>query len=202
MKYTNGIKKHPAARTRVFYRRFLPLAAAAALTAAAVTGCSGGKTEETAATEQTVTQAQTETATAALPNPMREVSDVLAFEVLGVHMVAPAKGENVKYFIINDEVADIQFDLDGVSYTWRASNTAEDFAGIFERFKEGTDLTITYDAPDASSEAVIRTTESGGRLAGWKWGGTNYTLHTSSEISDEAITEVTRQLMELSLHEN
>lgn len=202
MRYSNGTKKHPADLTSALRRQFVPFAAVIALTAAAVTGCSGGKTLETTAPAETTVQAPPETTTAALPNPMQEVTDVLAFETLGVHMVAPAKGENVKYFIINGEVADIQFDLDGVSYTWRASNTADDFAGIFERFKEGAEITITYDAPDASSDAVIRTTESGGRLAQWKWGDTNYTLHTAAETDDDTITEVTRQLMELSLHEN
>ena len=202
MNDSNRIKHEPAGFDRA-PRRLLPLAAAIALSTAALAGCSGGGTVDATATAQASTSTEPETTTAAaLPNPMREVTDVLAFETLGVHMVAPAKGENVRFFIINDEVADMEFQLDGVSYTWRASNTAADFAGIFERFREGSDITVAYDAPDASSEAVIRTTESGGRLSQWKWGKTNYTLHTASEVDDSAITDITKQLMELSLHEN
>ena len=41
-------------------------------------------------------------------------------------MVAPADGENKQFFIINGEVAEISFSENGVSYCYRASNTAED----------------------------------------------------------------------------
>ena len=61
---------------------------------------------------------------------MEEVGNEQDFEAMGVHMVAPADGENKQFFIINGEVAEISFSENGVSYCYRASNTAEDFAGI------------------------------------------------------------------------
>ena len=100
------------------------------------------------------------------------------------------------FFILNGEVAEIQFTADGVSYSFRASNTAEDFAGIFERFTDHV-LETSYESGDMSAAAKIRTTESGGRLASWNWDETNYTLYTAAQISDEAITAFVQELLEL-----
>ena len=108
-----------------------------ALTALLAAGCGGGQKEpvktseaETSAPAETGTTAETGTEPQELPNPMVEVKDVLAFETIGVHMVLPEGAEDTSFFIINQEVADAQFTLDGVAYTYRASDTAEDFAGI------------------------------------------------------------------------
>ena len=117
---------------------------------------------------------------------MEEVENEQSFESMGIHMVAPADGENTKFYTISGEVAEITFDENGVSYCYRASNTAEDFAGIFERFTD---------------QAQVKTTESGGRLASWSWGSTRYTVYTASAISDEECTQVVTNLMELSYHE-
>ena len=93
-------------------------------------------------------------------------------------------------------MAEIQFTAYGVSYSFRASNTAEDFAGIFERFTDHV-LETSYESGDMSATAKIRTTESGGRLASWNWDETNYTLYTAAQISDEAITAFVQELLEL-----
>ena len=149
---------------------------------------------ETAYSE-TEDSSQTETA-ANQPNPMVPVADENAFEPLGVHMVLPAQAEDPAFFILNGEVAEIQFTADGVSYSFRAYNTAEDFAGIFERFTDHV-LETSYESGDMSATAKIRTTESGGRLASWNWDETNYTLYTAAQISDEAITAFVQELLEL-----
>ena len=98
---------------------------AVALTTLLAAGC-GGKKEpvktseaETSAPAETGTRAESGTATQELPNPMAEVKDVLAFEAIGVHMVLPEGAEDTSFFIINQEVADAQFTLDGVAYTYR-----------------------------------------------------------------------------------
>ncbi len=163
-----------------------------------LSGCSSSKPEET--TAQETTAAQTEAETAAIPNPIEEVENEQDFEAMGVHMVAPADGENELFSIINGEVAEITFDENGVFYCYRASNTAEDFAGIFERFTDET-LTVNWESGDTAGEAQVKTTESGGRLASWSWGSTRYTLYTASAISDEDCTKIVTNLMELSYHE-
>ena len=179
---------------------------AVALTALLAAGC-GGKKEpvktseaETSAPAETGTRAESGTATQELPNPMAEVKDVLAFEAIGVHMVLPEGAEDTSFFIINQEVADAQFTLDGVAYTYRASDTAEDFAGIFERFKDEA-ISRNYDYGDTSLEVLIKTTDSGGRLASWEWGSTKYTLYTAAQVDDDTITDLTMHLVELSQYE-
>ena len=179
---------------------------AVALTALLAAGC-GGKKEpvktseaETSAPAETGTRAESGTATQELPNPMAEVKDVLAFEAIGVHMVLPEGAEDTSFFIINQEVADAQFTLDGVAYTYRASDTAEDFAGIFERFKDEA-IAQNYDYGETSLEVLIKTTDSGGRLASWEWGSTKYTLYTAAQVDDESITDLTMNLVELSQYE-
>ena len=179
---------------------------AVALTALLAAGC-GGKKEpvktseaETSAPAETGTRAESGTATQELPNPMAEVKDVLAFEAIGVHMVLPEGAEDTSFFIINQEVADAQFTLDGVAYTYRASDTAEDFAGIFERCKDEA-ISRNYDYGEPSLEVLIKTTDSGGRLASWEWGSTKYTLYTAAQVDDDTITDLTMHLVELSQYE-
>ena len=179
---------------------------AIALTALLAAGC-GSKKEpvktseaETSAPAETDTTAETETGSQELPNPMTEVKDVLAFEAIGVHMVLPEGAEDASFFIINQEVADAQFTLDGVAYTYRASDTAEDFAGIFERFKDEA-IAQNYDYGETSLEVLIKTTDSGGRLASWAWGSTKYTLYTAAQVEDDTITDLTMKLVELSQYE-
>lgn len=113
-------------------------------------GCSSSKVKETSALETTVVQ--TEAETASIPNPMEEVENEQDFEAMGVHMVAPAEGDNKQFFIINGEVAEISFNENGVSYCYRASNTAEDFAGIFEHFKDDI-LVVNWKSGDTAGEA-------------------------------------------------
>lgn len=112
----------------------ISLSLAAGLALSQLTGCASSGPEETTAAEST--QAPSEAETASIPNPMEEVENEQSFESMGIHMVAPADGENTKFYTISGEVAEITFDENGVSYCYRASNTAEDFAGIFERFTD------------------------------------------------------------------
>lgn len=181
---------------------------ALAATAFLEAGC-GGKEQpsqstaaESSAPVETGSKAETETGTdsADMTNPMKEVDSVLDFETIGVHMVLPEGAEETSFFIISQEVADTRFSLDGVAYTYRASDTAEDFAGIFERFKDET-ISQIYDYGDKSINVEIKTTDSNGRLASWEWGSTKYTLYTAAQVEDDTITGLTMKLVELSQYE-
>lgn len=183
--------------------------AAAALAAVCVLGGCGGGKPDPGQTTQASSESETESSAplssesapeASAPNPMEEVKDTLAFEAIGVHMILPGGAENPSYHIISGQVADAQFTVNGVPYTYRGSDTAEDFAGIFERFKDEA-ISQNFEYDGESVEAQIKTTESGGRLASWQWGTTRYTLYTASEISDEDITSLTMELVELSQNE-
>lgn len=134
------------------------------------------------------------------PNPMEEVDSALAFEKIGVHMVLPEEAAEPSYFIINGEVADVKFSVGEVAYTYRASDTAEDFAGIFERFTDNV-ITETCKSGENGTEVLIKTTESGGRLAAWDWGSTKYTLYTASQVTDDDIRALAVNLAELGENE-
>ena len=58
-----------------------------------------------------------------------------------------------------------------------------------------------YDYGETSLEVLIKTTDSGGRLASWEWGSTKYTLYTAAQVDDESITDLTMNLVELSQYE-
>ena len=163
----------------------ISLSLAAGLALSQLTGCASSGPEETTAAEST--QAPSEAETASIPNPMEEVENEQSFESMGIHMVAPADGE-------------ITFAEIDVSYCYRASNTAEDLAGIFERFTDQ-ELAVNWESGKIAGQAQVKTTESGGRLASWSWGSTRYTVYTASAISDEECTQVVTNLMELSYHE-
>ena len=92
----------------------ISLSLAAGLALSQLTGCASSGPEETTAAEST--QAPSEAETASIPNPMEEVENEQSFESMGIHMVAPADGENTKFYTISGEVAEITFDENGVSY--------------------------------------------------------------------------------------
>ena len=91
----------------------ISLSLAAGLALSQLTGCASSGPEETTAAEST--QAPSEAETASIPNPMEEVENEQSFESMGIHMVAPADGENTKFYTISGEVAEITFDENGVS---------------------------------------------------------------------------------------
>lgn len=180
-----------------FRRNTWRLGLAVLLAGAFAAGC-GSRTGQTGSA-RTESSPALQTA-AAIPNPMVEVRDVNSFEKLGIHMVVPDGAGDVQYFLINGEVAEIRLTMDGVNYTWRASNTAEDFAGIFEHFKENP-YKLNYDYGTGTLEVLVKTTESGGHLAEWTWGDTAYTLYTAQPAEDEVINAAVLKLAELSRYE-
>ena len=130
-------------------KTYKPYKAAAVIAAAVImtSGC-GQKQQEgsTMQTEEETSASGTETSSAVQrPNPMTAVTDETAFQSLGVYMALPEEAEDPLCFILNGEVAEIQFSYHEIPYSYRASNTAEDFAGIFERF---TDQILTVEFKD------------------------------------------------------
>lgn len=183
-------------------KTYKPYKAAAVIAAAVImtAGCGQKQPEERTMQTQEETSASGTEASSAVqkPNPMTAVTDETAFQSLGIYMALPEEAEDPLCFILNGEVAEIQFSYHEISYSYRASNTAEDFAGIFERFTDQI-LTVEFKALEGgeTASALIRTTQSGGRLASWKWKDTSYTLYTASNVSDEDISSTVTALLEL-----
>ena len=94
----------------------------------------------------------------------------------------------------------MEFTLDGHSHSYRASRTAEDFAGIFERFEDSV-ITEKYGGRGTEHRGDDQDDTERGRLASWSWGETDYTLYTSSQMEDEAITQAALELAGLSQYE-
>lgn len=167
---------------------------------AALTGCAKEK-EKPIETETVQTSSAAEpTGSQEIPNPMEEVENELAFEKIGVHMVLPKEAEEPSCLIINNEVADVQFTCGDAVYSYRASDTAQDFAGIFERFSDDI-IGVSCGSGEQETELQIKTTESGGRMAVWEWGSTKYTLYTASPMTDEDMIALSTKLAELSENE-
>lgn len=183
-------------------KMYKPYIAAAVIAAAAVmaSGCGQNPPKESAVQTVEETAAPAGSAEVQKPNPMAAVTDETAFQSLGIYMELPEEAEEPLCFILNGEVAEIQFDYNEIPYSYRASNTAEDFAGIFERFTDQV-LTAEYiraeGEENTSVKAKIRTTQSGGRLASWSWNDTDYTLYTAASVQDEEIAAVVTRLLEL-----
>ena len=176
----------------------ISLSLAAGLALSQLTGCASSGPEETTAAEST--QAPSEAETASIPNPMEEVENEQSFESMGIHMVAPADGENTKFYTISGEVAEITFDENGVPTVTALPIQRKILQVFFERFTDQ-ELAVNWESGKIAGQAQVKTTESGGRLASWSWGSTRYTVYTASAISDEECTQVVTNLMELSYHE-
>lgn len=140
---------------------------------------------------------------AGLPNPLVTVSDPAAFEPLGVRIDAPTGAQNVVYVVIADEIAQVQFTLDGRDYTYRASLSKEDIAGVYETF-DNEAHGVEADGTDWHASVTIRTIDGGkgGALASFAYDSAQYTLFTSSSVTVEAMGDLAVQLAEASCPKN
>lgn len=78
---------------------------------------------------------------AGVTNPVSQVASADAFSALNLTLSAPENAENVTYYIIADEIAEVRFDVDGVSYTARASSKISDhemLSGIYGTWTDST----------------------------------------------------------------
>ena len=74
--------------------------------------------------------------TAQIPNPVVDVDSAEAFRELGITLEAPANAADVTYSVINKELAQINFTVDGVRYNLRAAKTADDISGLYGDVKD------------------------------------------------------------------
>lgn len=81
-------------------------------------------------------------------NSFVEVENAEAFKALSVTLDAPVGARETSYAIIDGEIAEIQFELDGKNYLARASAQEGDFSGL-----NGKDL--SQETIDAKNNAVL-----------------------------------------------
>lgn len=81
-------------------------------------------------------------------NPFVEVENADAFGALAIKLDAPVGAREVSYAIIDGEIAEIQFELDGKHFLARASAQEGDFSGLI-----GEELSL--ETVDAKNNAVL-----------------------------------------------
>ncbi len=85
-----------------------------------------------------------------LPNPVKPSSAEEILEDLGFKMATPVGAQDIAYSIIDmgDEpkIAQVDFTLDGISYTYRASAAAEwtDISGMYYEWTEEVETNVSY----------------------------------------------------------
>ncbi len=108
-------------------------------------------------------------------NPMVEVTPEELEGAIGVALVVPEASGDVKYFVINGVLGEVQFVYDGVSYSYRAQKTdkPEDISGVW--FSSGSGTNIDYD----SIPPLTVTVEEGGSMGAATWYDNGYSYSIS-----------------------
>ena len=118
-----------------------------------------------------------DTANVGVPNPIEDAEDAGEFGELGITLDAPAGSENVKYSIIDNAIAQVDFEYEGHAYTLRASKTEEDIAGIYGE---------TVSEKSLAGGATLYEIADGGNTlykVEWTRNGTNYSLTNADGAS-------------------
>jgi hypothetical protein len=134
--------------------------------------------------------AESPEASVQIPNPIVEVDGSADFASLGFLITPYQTAENVRYSIIGGTVAQIDFTLDGETYTYRAAKTTEDISGVYATFDESQPFDL--EGPDFTLNIGVKTINGGadGALATWTYDGINYTFYSPDPTDYEEMTDV------------
>lgn len=119
------------------------------------------------------TPGQPEPGDVQIANPFVEVGSAEDFKSIGIALDAPAEAQNVQYTIIDNEIAEVRFEMDGKSYTARASEQSGDFSGLFGSQEE----IETIDAARNAVVSVVQVDNSDIYKVTWTNGKVNYCLY-------------------------
>ena len=128
---------------------------------------------------------------AALPNPIVEVDGPEYFSNLGFIITAHQQASDVVYSIIGGTLAQINFTLDGETFTYRAAATNDDISGVYETF-DTPSQPLDLEGPGFTVSVVIRTIGGGekGALAQWHYEDVEYSFYTPDKTDYESLTDV------------
>lgn len=122
-------------------------------------------------------------------SPIEDVSGVQDFEKLGFTIDAPEGAENISYCILDGEIAQVNFSLDGQAYTYRAAKLDGDFSGVNGETVGSVSLNAEYNAVlDCLSPDTWR--------AHWNRSGIRFYLTNFDGADEEAVTAVVKSLLE------
>lgn len=129
-----------------------------------------------------------------IPNPIVEVKGSEDFQPLGVVLTAPQGGEDTRYSIIAETIAQIQFTLDGRAYTYRAAKTMDDVSGVYETFDAAKSYELTLGGELVAISVSTISGGDGGALARWSYGETSYTLYTPDKTDADTVGALAQSL--------
>lgn len=120
--------------------------------------------------------------------PIGDVSGAQDFEALGFTIDAPEGAENISYCILDGQIAQVVFSLDGQEYTYRAGKLDGDFSGASGEAVGSVSLDAEYDAVlDCLSPDMWR--------AHWVKGSVNYYLANFDGADEEDIKNTAQVLI-------
>lgn len=111
-------------------------------------------------------------------------------EQLGIDFKIPVNAENVVCYIMDGNIGDVRFDLDGGSYTLRFSEQSGDFSGIYG-------APLSSEKIDASTNAVLDTIDDVAYpmfKISWTNGKLNYILSNSGETTAETMEAIYEEI--------
>lgn len=149
--------------------------------------------EQAAAPAQTATAAPEATpeAQAEIPNPIVEVEGSADFSDLGFIITPHQQADSASYSIIGGKVAQINFTLDGKSYTYRGAVTTDDISGVYETF-DPDPQSLDLEGPGFKVSLVVKTIDGGasGAVVEWNYEDVRYTFYTPDPTNFDDITDV------------
>lgn len=107
----------------------------------------------------------TENKTVRIEKPMVETNEKRINEKSGIELNLPEKATGVTYYMINDEIGQVSFDLDKLNYTLRAkkAEASDDFSGLYYEWTDNKKVKVNdneaqahiYDSEDKSCGSLI-----------------------------------------------
>lgn len=124
-------------------------------------------------------------------NPLVEVDSPEAFSELGISLEAPENAADITYTIIGDQIAAMNFTMNGSTFEVRASAQADDFSGL-----TGTQLdTEVIDQRNNASICKIISEFAAYYKITWTIGEINYCLFGTEDTTREEIIAVYNALV-------
>ncbi len=150
-------------------------------------------TEEIKTPESETASEETGEMLVGIPNPVVPADGPEGIKkVVGFAVKAPEGAENARYSVISKKIAQIDFELDGKSYTFRAAKSDEDFSGLY-----GAEIEDARDDLDGPDGALYREIDTGGkisRIVRWKNDGVSFLVMNVEGASKEDIVSLFEKL--------
>ena len=108
-------------------------------------------------------------------------------ERVGFEMSVPATAKNVECVVVNTTTGQITFSFNTVIYVLRGSKLV---GGELLHKKRVDNSTHTQVSIGQRATVDLYTDRDGGRIAQWYINGTNYTLTSQKDVSNDALTEL------------